>query len=144
MISHVSHIPLLVHDQEEAKRWYTEKLGFEVRSDSPFPGQEKERWITVGPKEQPSLEIVLQPAAWGLERDPAERTAMVGKQPGWILLAENCEASCADLKERGVKIVSEPMEMPWGISAMFEDLYGTLHTLVGPLPSVSQNNEGRQ
>lgn len=140
MISHVSHVPLLVRDQEEAKRWYTEKLGFEVRSDSPFPGNNEARWVTIGPKEQPNLEIVLQPAEWGMSGDPAERVAMIGKQPGWVVLTENCVETCGNLKEQGVKIISEPMEMPWGMSAVFEDLYGNQHNLVGPLPSAAENN----
>lgn len=145
MISHVSHIPLLVHNQEEAKQWFTEKLGFEVRSDSPMPGHETARWITLGPKEQPNLEIVLQPTEWGLDdcapdNGVAERNAMIGKQPGWILLTENCAETYSTLKERGVTVVSDPMEMPWGITATFKDLYGNLHTLVGPLSTNAQNN----
>ncbi len=33
MLDAVSHVGVWVHDQEEAKAFYTEKLGFEVRQD---------------------------------------------------------------------------------------------------------------
>ena len=38
MIDAVSHVGVWVHDQDEAKEFYTEKLGFEVREDTTLPG----------------------------------------------------------------------------------------------------------
>src|SRR6266571_1730864 len=50
MIKKLSHVNVFVEDQDRAKAFYTEKLGFEVRSDATMDGF---RWLTVGPKEQP-------------------------------------------------------------------------------------------
>src|ERR1700745_1816928 len=56
MIQRLSHTNIYVLDQERAKRFYTEKLGFEVRNDMTLGTF---RWLTVGPKGQPDLELVL-------------------------------------------------------------------------------------
>jgi catechol 2,3-dioxygenase-like lactoylglutathione lyase family enzyme len=52
MITRLSHVNVFVEDQDRAKAFYTEKLGFEVRSDTTMDGL---RWLTVGPKDQPDL-----------------------------------------------------------------------------------------
>ena len=50
---------LWVHDQDEALAFYTEKLGFEVRSDVTLPEMGNFRWLTVGPAGQEDIAIVL-------------------------------------------------------------------------------------
>src|SRR5437870_3970447 len=73
MINGMSHACVFVLDQDEAKEFYTEKLGFELRQDVTM-GAEFEgagggfRWLTVGPKDQPDLEIILSDC--GMGRDP--------------------------------------------------------------------------
>lgn len=50
---------IIVRDQDEALKKYMEKLGFEKRADdvvTTIPGY---RWLTVAPKNQKKLEIVL-------------------------------------------------------------------------------------
>jgi predicted enzyme related to lactoylglutathione lyase len=132
MIHSVSHVPLLVRDQQEALQWYTEKLGFEKRSDDPFPDSPENRWITVAPAGQENMEIVLQPPAWGPGGDPEARAQMIGNQPGFVLITDDCRKECEELESKGVKIVDPPMEMPWGISALVADLYGNIHNLLEP------------
>lgn len=129
MITQVTHVSLLVKDQEEALSWYTEKLGFEKRSDDPFPEGEG-RWITIAPEGQ-DLEVVLEPPEWGMG-DPDAKLQMVGKQPGWVIATDDCRGDYETFKSRGVKFVSPPEELPWGISAVLEDLYGTQHNLLEP------------
>ena len=47
MIDRVSTVCLFVSDQERAKAFYTEILGFELRTDAPlYPGASA-RWIAV-------------------------------------------------------------------------------------------------
>ena len=58
MIS-LSTTQLWVHDQDEALAFYTDKLGFEVRSDVTLPEMGDFRWLTVGPVAQPEIAIVL-------------------------------------------------------------------------------------
>lgn len=131
MINSLTHTAILVKDQQEALDWYTEKLGFVVRTDQPMG--EDGRWLTVSPPQQEDVEIVLQPPAWGPEDASAEeRTAMVGKQPGFVFAVDDCHQTYKDLKAKGVAFASEPEEVPWGVQVMLKDLYGTIHILVQP------------
>ena len=70
MITRMSHTSVFVLDQDSAKAFYTEKLGFEVRFDITM-GEDFEgagagfRWLTVGPKDQPDLQIILSSCDMG-------------------------------------------------------------------------------
>ena len=51
---------LWVHDQEVALKYWTEKVGMEVREDVSFPDEMGNfRWLTVGPPGQDDVTIVL-------------------------------------------------------------------------------------
>ena len=47
MIDAIATICIFVNDQDQAKAFYTEKLGFELRQDSPMG---ESRWLAVAPK----------------------------------------------------------------------------------------------
>lgn len=128
MISKVTHIPLLVRDQEEALIWYLEKLDFEKRADNPFP-EGGGRWLTVAPKSQQELEIVLQPLDWELEGQ-GDREKLVGCGLGWVLATENCRQDYEVFRSRGVEFITSPEDTPWGVSATFQDLYGNQFNLL--------------
>lgn len=50
MFNHIGTVSIFVSDQQRAKEFYTNVLGFELRQDAPlFPGAEA-RWIAVAPK----------------------------------------------------------------------------------------------
>ena len=53
----IDHITLLVKDQDEAAKFYVEKLGFQKRQDTYFG--ENMRWVTVSPQDQPDLELTF-------------------------------------------------------------------------------------
>lgn len=73
MITNISHVTVLVKDQDEALKFYTEKLGFEVGTDMSMPDYGM-RWLTVRPKGQPNLELTLMPAT------TEEMRAAIGRQ----------------------------------------------------------------
>jgi predicted enzyme related to lactoylglutathione lyase len=131
MLTRITHIALPVLDQDEALQWFTEKLEFEKRADSLFPNS-SERWLTISPKNQPELEVVLQPPQWGLDGTPESRQQWVGQTPGWVVVTDDCQGDYEKLQARGVEFVSPPEEMPWGVSAVFKDLYGNRHNLLQP------------
>jgi uncharacterized glyoxalase superfamily protein PhnB len=133
MLIRVTHISLLVSNQDEALKWYTEILEFEPRSDRVVPNS-SDRWLTISPKNQPELEIILQPLEWGLGGSAAARADLIGQAPGWVIVTDDCQADYEKLKSRGVEFISPPAEQPWGISAVFNDLYGTQHNLLQPYP----------
>ncbi len=132
MINKLAVVTLLVRDQDEALKFYTEKLGFDKRQDQAFgPGM---RWVTVAPKNQTEVEITLQQpnAAMHGEARAREMLAMIGRQPTWSYRTDDCRKEYETLRARGVKFVQEPHEQPYGIEAVFEDLYGNSASLLQP------------
>lgn len=132
MVEKISHVTLLVEDPDKARDWYVDKLGFEVVADQTTRGM---RWLTVGPPGQ-DLEVVLATPEWAPDDDAARRQAeMIGQAPGWVLTTDDCRAEVERLRQAGVTVTREPREVPWGISAVIEDLHGYQHNLLEPTPS---------
>ena len=129
MITGLTHATLIVRDYDEALRWYTEKLGLEIRSDSPFG--EGYRWVTVGVKGQ-DVEIVLHRPHG--EQGDAGGPQAVSNVHGFVFSSDDCRRDAEELRQRGVKIAQGPEEVMWGVQAVFEDLYGNTHVLVEPIP----------
>src|SRR5207247_242300 len=57
VIQRLSHTGIYVLDQDAAREFYVDKLGFEVRDDHTMDNGF--RWLTVGAKAQPDLNIIL-------------------------------------------------------------------------------------
>ena len=55
----ISTAQLWVHDQDEALAFWTDKVGFEVREDVTVPEMGNFRWLSVGPRDQDDIAIVL-------------------------------------------------------------------------------------
>jgi len=51
----LTNTQLWVHDQDEALAFYTDKLGWEVRSDVTMPEMGNFRWLAVGPADQEDM-----------------------------------------------------------------------------------------
>ena len=122
----------MVRNQAEAIEFFTGLgLGFYQHSDDPLG--ENTRWVTLGLEKQPDFQIILQSTEWGPGGEtPAEREAFVGKGGGFIFETDDCKVDVERLRALGVKIVLEPSEYPWGIQAMFADLYGNIYSLSEP------------
>ena len=123
MITRLSHFPIYVVDQDRAKSFYTEKLGFEVRADERLGSF---RWLTVGPKGQPDIEITLMSLGQAPALDESSRAALRqlvegGKLGACVFHTEDCRATYEELKARGVIFSSPPTERPYGIEAVFRD-----------------------
>ena len=132
MITRLAHVTILVRDQDEALRWYTEKLGLEKRADEKFgPGA---RWLTVAPKNQKGLEIVLQMPEPALHGEARAKPMMerIGQGTTWVFQTEDCRKEAEILKSRGVKFLRDPQQVPRGMQAIFEDLYANTLVLLGP------------
>jgi len=117
MITKVTHASIWVKDQDEALKFYHDKLGFKVVSDNTtsMPGY---RWLTVAPAQQDEFEIVLNLAT------TPEQLAGVGRQGIFILTSSDIRADYAALKAKGVTIQTDVNVNPWGSDFVFEDLYG--------------------
>jgi catechol 2,3-dioxygenase-like lactoylglutathione lyase family enzyme len=130
MITAMSHGCIYVLDQDSAKAFYTEKLGFTLTGD--FDMGEGIRWLTVSPPGQPELELVLADCRMGHDEETAEQLrALVAKGaigPG-VLATEDCHKTYRELLERGVEFVQEPAERFYGIEALFRDDSGNWFSL---------------
>ena len=118
-----------VHDQDEALAFYTEKLGFEVRSDVTLPELGNFRWLTVGPPSQEDVSIVLMaiPGAPVMDAETKEQVeTLMGKGfAGTVFLTtDDCQGDYEELAARGVEFTEEPEARPYGIDAGFRDPSG--------------------
>jgi predicted enzyme related to lactoylglutathione lyase len=125
----IANSQLWVHDQDEALAFYTEKLGWEVRSDVTVAELGDFRWLTVGPPNQEEFAVVLMaiPGAPIIDGDTAGQIRdLMGKGfAGTVFLTtENCQASYEELKARGVEFSETPEDRPYGIDAGFRDPSG--------------------
>ncbi|HEY1652639.1 MAG TPA: VOC family protein [Acidimicrobiales bacterium] len=140
MIRQMSHTNVFVLDQDSAKAFYTEKLGFEVRfdisMDEEFEGAGQGfRWLTVSPKEQPDLQIVLATCGMGRSPEQAEQLrALVasGGMGAGVMTTDDCHQTYKELSAKGVTFLSEPTERPYGIEAMMRDDSGNMISLTQP------------
>ena len=127
MLTKLSHATIYVLDQDEALRFYTEKLGFAVRTDVTMGDF---RWLTVGSKDGSGPELILyatkthggmmDEATIGHLRAVLEKGLM---GPG-VFETDDCYATYENLKSKGVEFVSPPQEQPYGIEAVFKDNSG--------------------
>ena len=120
---------LWVHDQDEALKYWTEKVGFEVRSDVTVPEMGNFRWLTVGPVGQPDIAVVLMAIPGPPVFEP-ETTAQLkdlvakGASGGLFFQTDDIQATYKELKDRGVEFTQEPTEQPYGVDAGFRDPFG--------------------
>ena len=127
MITRLSHATIYVLDQEEALKFYRDKLGFEVRTDMSMDNGF--RWLTVGPKTQPDLEIILM-AVKESPMFPAEKVNALrnliqsGSMGAGVLEVDDCHKTYAELKGKGVEFMSPPTERFYGIEALLKDNSG--------------------
>ena len=137
MLDAVSHVGVWVHDQDEAKAFYTEKLGFEVREDATLEELGGYRWLTVGPPGQPDVNLMLsRPGPPAMDAAATEQLLeLVAKGalgPG-IFRTEDCRATCKELEARGVELAQQPDERFYGIDAAVRDPSGNLWRIVQPI-----------
>ena len=130
----LSHICLWVNDQDEARDFYVDKLGFELREDTTMAGF---RWLTLSPPDQPELEIsVVVPGGPALDPGTAQQVRELmakGVIGGLIFQTDDCRATYEELRARGVEFTEEPNERPYGIDAAFRDPSGNGFRLVQQL-----------
>jgi predicted enzyme related to lactoylglutathione lyase len=126
MLTGVGTITVQVRDQDAALKFYTEKLGWEVRLDMPMgPDQ---RWLEVAPAGAHTRILLYkattdQPGAESYEA----ALAQIGHSTGLVLEVEDIEATFATLKERGVPIVDEASQQSYGWYGTFADQDGNTY-----------------
>jgi catechol 2,3-dioxygenase-like lactoylglutathione lyase family enzyme len=146
MIQKMSHTTIYVLDQDVAKDFYVGKLGFEVKVDHTMPNGF--RWLTVAPKGQSELEIILMKVGSGgefvnmkakaenqkNEKDVETVAALLRKGmfgPGAFATAD-CRKTFEELKAKGVEFLSEPKDQFYGVEAVFRDPFGNWFSMTQP------------
>lgn len=128
MAKQIRHVVVLVRDQEEAAKYYTEKLGFRIAEDTLLPSGK--RWLALSVSENGPCGILLAQA------NNEEQQACIGNQTGGkvllVLHTDQFDAEVEQLVSNGVTIVRGPADEPWGKVVVFQDLYGNLWDLVQP------------
>jgi catechol 2,3-dioxygenase-like lactoylglutathione lyase family enzyme len=125
----IANAQLWVHDQDEALAFYTDKLGFEVRSDVTLPEMGDFRWLTVSPPGQEDVAIVLMaiPGPPVMDEETArqiEDLMAKGFAGTAFLTTDDCRSEYEQLKARGVEFTETPEERPYGIDCGFRDPSG--------------------
>ncbi len=127
MKQHIAHIALLVKDYDEAIRFYTEKINFDVIEDTVL--SDSKRWVLVRPKGESGCSILLAKAVGD------EQTSFIGNQTGGrvflFLYTDDFWRDYNAMLEKGVAFVREPKNEVYGTVAVFKDLYGNLWDLIG-------------
>jgi catechol 2,3-dioxygenase-like lactoylglutathione lyase family enzyme len=135
MITNVSLVTLYVTDQDEARDFYVDKLGFtphtDVRMGDGF------RWVTIIHPDHPELEVTLMIPGPPLDQEMAEavrRSLANGNMGGFGLRTTDCHKDYDDLVGKGVEFTQPPADRPYGIEAIMRDNSGNWLVLVEQKP----------
>jgi catechol 2,3-dioxygenase-like lactoylglutathione lyase family enzyme len=109
-LTNLSVVSVPVSDQDRAKRFYADTLGFSVDIDSSFG--DGMRWVMLRP---PGSGTAITLVTW-FETMPA------GSLKGSVLSCDDLDKTLADLAARGVSFnEDEAQEAPWGRWKTFDD-----------------------
>ncbi len=127
MKQQLAQIALVVKDYDEAIRFYTEILQFELVEDTRM--SDTKRWVVVRPQGS-ETKLLLARAA------NDEQSSRIGNQTGGrvflFLHTDDFERDYQNLLRHSVKINRGPVDEPYGRVLVFEDLYGNLWDLIQP------------
>ncbi len=127
----VTVIGLVVTDQARSLAFFTDKAGFDKKTDISAPGGG--RWVTVAPRGE-ALEITLWQVGSAVDpsQSAAARSWAPAKSPPIVLLVPNCRKAYQELSARGVEFLQAPVDHPWGTTATFQDPDGNLFSMNQP------------
>jgi catechol 2,3-dioxygenase-like lactoylglutathione lyase family enzyme len=106
-VTQVGTVIVPVSDQDRSLEFFTEKLGFEKRTDMPYAGDM--RWLEVAPPGAQSTVAIVPPR----EGDPVGVETRIG------FSTDDVDADHAELRERGVDVDDEVMRMGEDVPPMF-------------------------
>jgi len=123
----IVHVALVVRDYDEAIAFYTQKLHFRLVEDQFQPEQNK-RWVVVAPPGSTGTTLLLARAS------TPEQEPFIGNQAGGrvflFLATDDFWRDYQRMVDSGIRFVRPPSEQPYGVVAVFEDLYGNRWDLV--------------
>ncbi|TLX85981.1 MAG: hypothetical protein E6L01_04980 [Thaumarchaeota archaeon] len=128
MINTIGGVVVMVSDQAQAVKFYTEKIGFDIRLNVPFQGG---KWIEVAPKDSESTLSIMEPNSQMMSPEELESAKKkIGKNTGVWFFSSDIQSTYEELKAKGVDI-SKPEKQEWGgILSQVKDLDGNIFTLL--------------
>jgi predicted enzyme related to lactoylglutathione lyase len=142
MIQRLSHSAIFVLDQDVAKDFYVNKLGFELKMDESMPNGF--RWLTVSPKGQSDMEIILmkvQPSPFtdsGVQKITPQDVETIrglmkkGSFGAGVFQTADCHKAYEEMKAKGVEFISPPKDQFYGVEAVFSDPFGNWFSMTQP------------
>lgn len=122
MINKIGKITLYVNNQEEAKAFWTEKVGFVVKAELPMgPGM---KWLEVAPNENEFTTFILYDKKAMQAQNPQTNVG----HPSVLLSTTDIDKAYEEMKNKGVE-VDELMKMPYGNMFSFKDQDGNQYML---------------
>ena len=124
---HLGAVSLLVRDYDDAIGFFVGKLGFDLSEDTDMGGGK--RWVRVTPKGGQTSLLLARATT-------EEQRARIGDQAAgrvWLFLeTDDFDRDHESFKAAGVVFREAPRREPYGVVAVFEDLYGNAWDLIGP------------
>jgi catechol 2,3-dioxygenase-like lactoylglutathione lyase family enzyme len=133
MITNISLVNVFCLDQDKARDFYVDVLGFEPRTD--ISTGEGYRWVTVSHPNQPEIELTLMTPGPPLDPEAADfirRQLDKGQMGGLGLRVDDCRKTYDELSAKGVEFLQEPSDRPYGVEAVMRDNSGNWLVLVEP------------
>jgi catechol 2,3-dioxygenase-like lactoylglutathione lyase family enzyme len=133
VIENISLVTIYCLDQDEARDFWVDVLGFELRNDITMG--DGFRWVTVFQPGRPELEVTLMTPGPPLDPDAADfvrRQLGKGQMGGLGLRVDDCRKTYEDLVAKGVTFVQEPADRPYGVEAVMRDVSGNWLVLIEP------------
>ena len=122
----IACVTLVVREYDEAIEFFTKALGFKLVEDSAL--QDGTRWVVVAPDGSTGTQLLLARAS-----TPAQERVVgnqTGGRVGFFLHTDHFERTYEGMRARGVEFLEAPRWEPYGVVAVFVDLYGNRWDLV--------------
>jgi catechol 2,3-dioxygenase-like lactoylglutathione lyase family enzyme len=140
MITNISLVTLWVTDQDDARAFYVDKLGFVERDDVSMG--DGFRWVTIAHPDHPELEVTLMVPGPPLDDEVAEvirRSLDKGNLGGFGLRTTDCRKTYDTLVAKGVEFIQPPSDRPYGVEAVMRDNSGNWLSLVEQKPFTQED-----
>jgi lactoylglutathione lyase len=140
MINTIGGTVVIVSDQQKAVEFYTQKLGFELKTDMFFGSSNSSgiRWVEVAPKKSQSTISLMVANAQLLSNEGEIEAAKkgIGTETGIWFYSDDIQSTYGELKKKGVDIAA-PEKQEWGgIMSKFKDQDGNSYSLISlPTPT---------
>jgi len=126
MLTSLTISGIYVLDQDTALEFYVGKLGLAVNTDADLGFM---RWLTLSVPGEPGREILLEepgPPAMSEQTAGQVRELLTKGATGGHLFftTDDAHRTHAELKARGVELVEEPTERPYGTDFGLRDPFG--------------------